>query len=57
MKRYEIRVVIEEGCDEFWEQLRDDENAGIPAVLGPIAENVLQIFPEAIVQLVKFEDT
>jgi hypothetical protein len=54
MKRYEIRVVIEEGSDEFWEGIVGD---GVRDVVDPVQDAVLSVFPEAQVYLTKFSDT
>lgn len=54
MKRFEFKVVIEEGNDEFWEGLGD--SPGVNEVMMIVKENVEATFPEANVKLVKFED-
>lgn len=54
MKRFEFKVVIEEGNDEFWEGLGD--SPGVNEVMLIVKESVEATFPEANVKLVKFED-
>ena len=54
MKRFEFKVVIEEGNDEFWEGLGD--SPGVNEVMMVVKESVEATFPEANVKLVKFED-
>lgn len=54
MKRFELKVVIEEGNDEFWEGLGD--NPGATEILEIVRESVNGAFPEATVKLTKFED-
>ena len=40
MKRYELKVVILEGYDEFWEKATDGEKSGVDDVLAGIREQL-----------------
>ena len=52
MKRYEIKVVIEEGSDEFWEGIGD--KTGADEVLDVVREALAPF--DAKVKITKFED-
>ena len=52
MKRYEIKIVIEEGNDEFWVGI--GENTGADEVLAVVREALAPF--DAKVKLTKFED-
>ena len=59
MKTYEIKIVIEEGSGDFWEMVNGSlgvGSSGIPEVLSAINESTKDIFPDAKIKLVKFED-
>lgn len=49
MKRYEVRVVVNEGRDEFWEELTNGNSTG--------ADEMQQMVSNALeVTLVKYEN-
>jgi len=55
MKRYVIEIVIEEGSDEFWEEITADGKTGCDEVLQTIKDEIQNYFPESV-RLIKFED-
>ena len=56
MKRYTVRVVIEEGSDEFWESL--EGKTGCDEVVGMIRDALKDAqLCECTVTLAKFVDT
>jgi hypothetical protein len=55
MKRYTFEIVIEEGSDEWWEEITADGKSGCDEVLADIKEKVAYNFPESV-RLIKFED-
>ncbi len=52
MKKYTIEIVIEEGCDEFWESLAD--KTGCDEVLEYIRTSLFYMSEN--VKLTKYED-
>lgn len=56
MKVYTIKVVIEEGNDEFWEELERNKKSGCDEIRQSIEELVLANWFNATVTLEKFED-
>jgi len=55
MKTYTFEIVIEEGSDEFWEEITADNRTGCDAVLEHVQTNLAHCFPESV-RLIKFED-
>ena len=55
MKRYTIEIVIEEGSDEFWEDICADGKTGCDELLKAIREEVQNYFPESVT-ITKFEN-
>ena len=55
MKRYTFEIVIEEGSDEWWEEITADGKSGCNEVLADIKEKMAYGFPESV-KLIKFED-
>lgn len=55
MKKYTIEIVINEGNDEFWEDLTKDGATGCDELLDNIKEDLQNYFPESI-RITKFED-
>lgn len=55
MKRYTIEIVIEEGSDEFWEEICADGKTGCDELLKAISEEIQNYFPESVT-IKKFED-
>jgi len=57
MKTYTIEVVIEEGNDEFWENLEEDGCADVfKAVRDALWDHGFQAGYGTTVRMVKFED-
>ena len=54
MKRFTFEVVLEEGNDEFWEDI--GAKTGIDEVSHLMTEAISQVFPEAEVRLVEYTD-
>jgi len=55
MKRYTIEIVIEQGSDEWWEEITADGKTGCDEVLDAIKTEVATYFPESVT-LVSFTD-
>lgn len=55
MKTYTIEIVINEGSDEFWENICTDDKTGCDEVLEAIKVEVQDYSPESVT-LKKFED-
>ena len=57
MKTYIIQVEIEEGCDEYWEQILKDGKSGCDDILSDIKSILYDAgYHDAVVKLVSFED-
>ncbi len=54
MKRYTIQVTIEEGSDEFWEEVTADGKTGCDELLEAIRQELFNWSAE--VKLVNYED-
>ena len=58
MKRYTLEIIIEEGSDEWWEEITNNELSGCDEVRKSIKNAIWDVgFQEAKVNLIKFEDT
>ena len=55
MKTYTIEIVIQEGSDEFWEEITADGKTGCDEVLESIKGEIQNYFPESV-RLVSFTD-
>ena len=55
MKRYKIELIIEEGSDEFWEDLDKDHESGCDEIVKIIREDLIS-WPEIKIKLVEFTD-
>ena len=55
MKEYTFEIIIEEGSDEWWEEITADGKSGCDEVLQNIKEKVAYDFPNSV-KLIKFED-
>ena len=55
MKTYTFEIVIEEGSDEWWEEITAEDKSGCDEVLAEVKEKVAYLFPESV-KLTKFED-
>lgn len=54
MKKYKIEVIIEEGMDEFWEEINRDNKTGCDDVLEIISR---ELFPwTEKVKLIEYTD-
>jgi hypothetical protein len=57
MKTFKIEVVINEGSDEYWEELRKDGKTGCDEVTQAVREAVDGAFPvDAEVRLIDYKD-
>ena len=55
MKTYTFEIVIEEGSDEWWEEITAENKSGCDEVLAELNEKVAYMFPQSVT-LTKFED-
>lgn len=55
MKKYTIEIVIEEGSDEFWEEITARGKTGCDELLKAIGEEIQNYFPESIT-MKKYEE-
>ena len=55
MKKYTLELVVNEGNDEFWEQIADNGKTGCDEILDAITEQ-LGNWPEIEIKMIKFED-
>lgn len=60
MKRYTFEVVVEEGNDEFWEELKDSNSTGCDQMTAAILDSIdtgnATMGMAATVKLTRFED-
>jgi hypothetical protein len=57
MKTFKIEVIINEGSDEYWEELRKDGKTGCDEVTQVVKEAVTDVFPvDAEVRLIDYKD-
>ena len=57
MKRYILEIIIDEGSDEYWELITDNELSGCDEVRKSIKNAIWDAgFQEAKINLIKFED-
>ena len=57
MRRYVVQVIIEEGNDEFWESLEEENKTGCDEILQMAKEMLYENgFHDAEVRLVEFTD-
>lgn len=58
MKRYTFRIVIEEGSDEFWEQIEQAEASGCEEVKELLEEGLFAVgFGDCRLTLERFDNT
>ena len=57
MKRYILEVIIDEGSDEYWEEITKNKQSGCDDIRKAIHDSVWDAgFQDAKVNLIKFED-
>jgi hypothetical protein len=56
MKKYTITVVVNEGSDEFWEELEEANKTGCDEVVQMVKDALNDHFIEAEVSLTRFDD-
>lgn len=57
MRKYEFKLVIHEGCDEFWEELKDTGcDEVLKFVKDALAEAALYVGDNCELNLVKYTD-
>jgi hypothetical protein len=55
MKRYTVEVIIEEGCDEFWDDFAKRKITGCDELLSWLRSELSEISDN--IRIKKFEDT
>jgi len=55
MNKYTIEIVIEEGSDEFWEEITANGKTGCDELLKVIGEEIENYFPTSVT-MKKFEN-
>jgi hypothetical protein len=57
MKTFKIEVIINEGSDEYWEELRSNNKTGCDEVTQVVKESILDVFPvDTEVRLIDYKD-
>ena len=57
MKKYTFEIVIEEGNDEFWEELVNDNKTGCDEILTDLNQILNQTGYNNTVKLLKYENS
>jgi hypothetical protein len=56
MKKYTFEIILEEECDEFFEDLNSSGYCGADDVQKILEIDICPTWPNAIIRLKKFED-
>jgi hypothetical protein len=56
MKQYTFELVINEGCNEGWEELLKDGKTGCDDVVEMVINALYEVGLEPAIKLVKYED-